>query len=315
MAYDMDTLLRRLKVNTAAPSGVGATGLNYGGEPAAGGGLNTNYTPQTFGSNPSGGSGNIQGYPMNGGPGYTNLDDAAFDKTYQTNWDSLQRRLADAGSQYDLSNQTDEEDYQRALRETGQQQELDSAALVDRMANQGMLRSGIQVKAQGDLADSYAKRLDEFNRQRTSAKTQRETNYTGIKRDIQDQLAALQNERAAREAARQEAIAKQIAEQQANAQEALQRGQPQQTPTGYLVPGMGFQNTPRTVIGGSGQLGSDTGIPESPLNVINNPMGFKQGLMGTSPSGNLGGATPEFLSSFQQQSPEIKAILMALGKL
>lgn len=276
MAFDMNSILRRLKVNTAPATGAGMTGLGYGGGGEVGGsGLNPYYSASLFGP-----SSNDASDPSS--PNYKSMDDAAFDSSYQTNWDALQRRLADTTSEYDLANQTDKEEYERAVRETNQQQELDAGSLTDRLANQGLLRSGIHTKAQGDLAGSFQKRLGEYARQNTQAQTQRERSYSGLKRGITDQIAQLQQEKAQRETARQEAIARRLAEQRAAQQDALQNAQPIQTETGTYTPPtdtMGFKTAPRTVIPG---IGGEIGIPESPLFIPN-----KRGLGGGVPWGRF----------------------------
>jgi hypothetical protein len=294
-SYDLDALLRR--INRSPAMGEGQSGLNYTGSMGSSSGLNPNYTPQPNSISP---------IPDNAMPDYKSLDDMAFDRTYQTNYDALQRRLADASSQYDLANQQDEEEYQRAIRETGQQQELDAAGLTDRMANQGILRSGIQVKAQGDLAKSYQNRLGEFDRQRNSSKTQREGAYTGIKRDVQDQLAGLQNERTSREAARQEAIARRMAESQAQSQQELQRSQPQTNLWGTITGGMGFGGTPRTVVGGRN---SNMGIPEGPI-ASPSPIGLGKGMQPPAPAPYVPGVIP----GFETLPPEVQNYLKALSQ-
>lgn len=210
---DLETILRRISqinpvfdTNTSPPTGSGLTGLNpSGGTSPLPSNLQTGYTNRSL--NLDGGVGG------NTFPNYSSVDDFGFDAFYETELGNLQRRLADARSQFDLANQQDVEEYERAVRDTERQQELEAASLLDRLANQGILRSGIQVKAQSDLGESYQRRLADLERRKTEGQTGRQTEFSNYQRDVNDQIAMLQQEHTRREAERQAELARRQAEQ------------------------------------------------------------------------------------------------------
>lgn len=212
MAIDLESILRRLEtkqpnlgVNTNPAAGSGLTGISpSGGSAGAPSGLQTGYKP--------GGSLGLGGAPSTR-PDYGSVDDMGFDQYYEQGIDSIGRRLAEARSKFDLANQRDAEDYERAIRDSEQQQQLDAGALLDKMANQGLLRSGINVKAQTDLGDSYQRRMADYERARNESRTGREAEFASFQQALNDEKAGLQQERSRREALAQQEAARLQAEQ------------------------------------------------------------------------------------------------------
>lgn len=227
MAIDLESILRRLEtkqpnlgVNTNPAAGTGLTGISgSGGSAGAPSGLQTGYKP-----------GGSSGLGSSTRPNYGSIDDMGFDKYYEQGIDSIGRRLADARSKFDMANQRDAEDYERAIRDSQQQQQLDAGALLDKMANQGLLRSGINVKAQTDLGESYQRRMADYERARNESRTGRESEFASFQQALNDEKAGLQQERARREAEAQKEAAR-LAAQQA---QMNQLGQ-YQLPTGMTT--------------------------------------------------------------------------------
>lgn len=272
MAISLDAILRNMlvrtpsneQVNTSAPVGAGLTGLSTGGNGAPStGGFNTQY--------------NAPGFDVSvpNLPNFDSVDDMGFDSQYSGLTDQLHRALADAASQYQNANQNDEQEYQRVLRDSEQENKQMMVDFTDRMANQGMLRSGINVKGQSDIANQYQNRLGQYQQQRTQAKTARDTSYSNIQRGVQDSLGTLQQERTRRQQLAEEERAKKEAE-------ALRNQQPQQTNLGTLYPGQpgGEKNSPNLLNGSNPYVPVSPGYstPESPKLVIA-PGAIKRALM------------------------------------
>lgn len=143
---------------------------------------------------------------------YGSTADFDFDRDYESQFQTLERARADAEQQYGLANQQDTEQLANYQRQLQQQQQEEFDRLAERMASNGILRSGVNVAQQGELGGQYQQMLDQFNQQRTAALTQRETEYANFQRQLQEQMGNMQTERTRRQQAAEEARARAAAE-------------------------------------------------------------------------------------------------------
>lgn len=270
MALDLETILRSIQtrtpslgVNTTTPaSGSGLQGL----DPTGGGGASAPLA--------SGGSGltyNAPGMAGNTGssiqmPNFQSTDDMGFDSQYASAYDQLQRQLASSQSDYQAANAQEQPEYDRVVKASNDQYGIDAQNLTDRMANQGLLRSGIFEKAQGDLSQSLQNRIADFNRQRTDTHTSRERSFSQLQQQIQDQIASLQSQKAAREAQKQADLARKQAQQNPNGQYQIPTGM---TPGDFqnAPPGSELANNYQQILGGGPTQGMPSTNPADPAYV------------------------------------------------
>lgn len=251
MAFDLGTIQRRMKLispdqpDPAAPSGIQPQSVSQPASitpsaapttpaPAA-------YSPSSFvTSTPNAQTSAVGSTPLGYQQGsyqspvlhyndipqtdYKNVNDFDFDRAFTDQTDALSRQQADAQQQYDLANQQDVENYNRSLRGISDQSEQVFDANADKMANQGILRSGVSVRESGNIGQDLQNQIDALNRQRTEGNNQRETSFATVQRQIAEQLGRLQEEHTRRQQELEIQRAQQAAAAQA-AQEAAAASQ------------------------------------------------------------------------------------------
>ncbi len=175
---------------------------------------------------------------------------SAFDPVYESTVNTINKNLAGLQSSRDLGIQRTTEDYDKQVGETGKSNERTLNALQEKLANQGIRHSGINVAEQGKVGEQYQTQLASLaqNKQRSLEDIARD--FTTRQAGYQDQLAQAEASKAEKETERQKQIAadeaqatsaKTMADQQrqwmADLQaQILQQVQPQPTPTGQMKP-------------------------------------------------------------------------------
>lgn len=162
-------------------------------------------------------------------PEYENVDQFDFNRNYEDTLDKLQRQKADFEQQYDLGNQRTREAYERRLREIQKNQKQAIGQSRDRLANQGILRSGMAVEQAGNIGEEFQGELDTQQRQLATTLEDRESQYAQAQRQIQEQIGRAQEyytrqqqqleQQRARQAAEAEAARRAAEEAQRVAQE------------------------------------------------------------------------------------------------
>lgn len=173
----------------------------------------------------------------------------AFDPQYEATKNQINAGLAGLQSTSDLNKQRTNEDYDTAVGTATKNQTQNLSALQNRLANQGIGYSGINVSEQGRLGEDYQTQLGALaqGKQRTLEDITRD--FTGKQTDYQNQLAQAEIDRGTRETTRQnELAATQAAAEAAKTTADTQRQwmtnltstltslvQPTPTPTGQMA--------------------------------------------------------------------------------
>lgn len=173
----------------------------------------------------------------------------ANDPMYDQAVNTINKNIAGLGSTRDLSVQRTNEDYTKATDDASKQSAINLKALQNRLANQGIGYSGINIEEQGKLGEALQNQLATLgtNKQRGLEDIARD--YADKQAGYQDQLGAAEADRAARETERQKTEAADIAAAKAAKDTAdLQRQwigdittkltaltQPTPTPTGQMA--------------------------------------------------------------------------------
>lgn len=160
---------------------------------------------------------------------------------YQNQYRALDEQKLKAQSDTDLMMQRLKQAVEENQRQLGEGQTRAMQSVEDRMASQGILRSGITAAEQGKIGDEYTQRV---NALQTGASQQQDD----LQRQLQDafqqitnQRGQLQAEEATRRSQAEQEAARQNAEQQARYEQemaawkqsqAQQQTQPRPTPTG-----------------------------------------------------------------------------------
>lgn len=171
-------------------------------------------------------------------PNYENVDQFDFNRGYEDTIDGLQRQRADLEQQRDLNKQRLNEDYGRQFRDVRQAQTDTLDLDAEKMAGQGILRSGIAVKSAGDIGARYGNELDSLQRQLSGQIEQVEGSFAQQQRQIQEQIGRAQEQLTRQQQQLEEQRARQAAAAQA-AQRAAQanadRAAQKQRAAGMLV--------------------------------------------------------------------------------
>lgn len=169
-------------------------------------------------------------------PGYENVDQFDFNRNYEDQLDQLRRSQADLQQQNDLENQRLNEDYGRQFRDVrnAQTEALDFDA--EKMAGQGILRSGIAVKSAGNIGAKYGGELDVLQRQLSGQLENRGAAFAQAQRQIQEQIGRAQEAATRQQQELEQARARQLAAAEA-AQRAAQAAATQSAakPAGNLI--------------------------------------------------------------------------------
>lgn len=192
--------------------------------------------------------------------GPTPADRLKFNAQYAglyRNLDTQQAQLQSDRSTY-LNRLTS--DYDVTAQEGERNQALARRLLQSRMADQGILRSGINVGAQGTLGEDYLRYMDELSRTKAQATTDVESETARALNGLNMQREQLMFQHARDEdiQAREDAMAKAQAEAMQAALDRLQASQPKPTPTGQLTR---QQPTDTNLVGVVENLFNQMGVP------------------------------------------------------
>jgi hypothetical protein len=174
----------------------------------------------------------------------------AHDSAYENTANSIQRGLANLTSQNQQATQRIGEDYEINREQAGKYNEQNLKSLQNKLANQGIGYSGVNISEQGRLGEEFQTALTGLERGKTRNLEELAFNSAQQASEWQNQLSAAQADRANRQAEKekeqaalqaQAEAAKNAADQQRQWMESLQQrltslAQPQPTPTGQLNP-------------------------------------------------------------------------------
>lgn len=125
-------------------------------------------------------------------PKYENVDQFDFNRNYEDTLDQLQRQRADLEQQNDLGIQRLQEDYGRRFRDIKQKQEDALNLQNERMAGNGILRSGIAVRESGAVGGQFGNLLDEQQRALSEQIENQNAQFAQQQRQIQEQIGKAQ---------------------------------------------------------------------------------------------------------------------------
>lgn len=178
--------------------------------------------------------------------------DPAYDEAVQ----NFQRQLAQLQSNNDLAGMQDQTALQGAERQAEQARKQRLAELEARMADQGIIRSGINVGEQAEVEQEHQSGLQGLNEQYRALQDARSRDYATTRQGIQTQIASLNMDRARRQSEYEKESAMADAEAQAYAREEaelarkndyletqvqeavnkrIQAAQPKKSPTGSFA--------------------------------------------------------------------------------
>ncbi len=145
-------------------------------------------TPQ-FTGRPVGGLTPLQ--PENSVPGPVDQTGLRFNPVYADVFRNLDRQLvgSQAGAQSQLNQLSEQRD--RGVYDTEQMAQAARRALTQRMADQGILRSGVHVGARSDLNSDVISAIDSLNQQYNQGVTGVNTNLAQYMADLDSQREAL----------------------------------------------------------------------------------------------------------------------------
>lgn len=156
------------------------------------------------GGSANGGGGNGQGGAGGAGGQGAEGSGFGFDPQFNEQMNQINAQRAQLDSQ--------EEQMRRRMAEDAQQAELQGRELRDdqltanteRMADGGMVHSGINIQAQADIGEDYMKFNDQIQRARARGEEDLAQQLTGQRNQLMAQEGIARQERAAREAAERE---------------------------------------------------------------------------------------------------------------
>lgn len=196
-------------------------------------------------------------------PGYASLTDPLrakvderfkrefkFNPAYEETLRSVNERLAGLTSQEELGRRRIAEDYSTGMRQAGEGHEQNIKGLQERLANQGILRSGINVGEQGRLGTEYQKQQEALGQGQSRGIEDLVRGLTAQRQSLESERRLSESDRAREEATFRDTLAREEAETEANErfkqqqnadmealkQKILDLSQPKPTPTGQLVP-------------------------------------------------------------------------------
>lgn len=143
-----------------------------------------------------------------------------LDPTYDRQIAAIERRLAETRQGLDLEDIQDKESYDRNVRTFGQQRDQQLESVLDRMAGQGILRSGITANEQSEVSQNFANIFEQLQAGRLAGQTGRARQLSIAGSNAEDaRIDALQGRtsrqtetelRRAQEAAETQAILRQL---------------------------------------------------------------------------------------------------------
>jgi hypothetical protein len=244
----------------------------------------------------------------------------AFDPQYEATKNQINAGLAGLSSSKDLQTQRAGEDYNTAVDTAGKTNTQNLSSLQNRLANQGIGYSGINVSEQGRIGEGYQTQLGQLaqGKQRTLEDIQRD--FTDKQTGFQNQLTQAEIDRGTRETARQT----QVAADEAAANSAKTTAdanrqwlnnltttitslvQPQATPTGQMslpptnpatVIQKALQAAPPPAAKTPQQQAADSGIDPKLLQSTLSAVGFNPGPI----DGIIGIKTQQALAQLKQK--------------
>lgn len=172
------------------------------------------------------------------------------DPNYEETLRRVNEGLAGLTSQEEQGKRRLDEDYASSMRQAGESHEQNIKALQERLANQGILRSGINVGEQGRYGQEYQKVQEGLGQAKSRGTEDMVRELTAQRQNLETERRLAESNRARSEAEFRDTLAREEAETEANerfkqqqAQEletlknkVLELSQPKPTPTGQLVP-------------------------------------------------------------------------------
>ncbi len=160
-----------------------------------------------------------------------------YDPAFAAAETSLSRREAGIASEEELARRRMQEDYQLQESEAERARKRVQEELEARMAQQGILRSGINVGEQAEVGEEHQRFIGQLGQRRARGLEDLGRDVTRQREAIQQERAQLQMERARQQAQQQlEQLLQQIQNQQ---QQVLAGQMPQRSPSGQYQPGGG----------------------------------------------------------------------------
>lgn len=168
----------------------------------------------------------------------------AFNPKFSAMDQALQSRLADAGMQRGNDIGALDQQYTSQIQDSERQRSQAIKSLTDRFSSQGLLFSGINAGAQGDLQGDFQRYIGNLATNRANALGGIEREFGGTIRDVNQQRAGMwgqqgSEEESARLQAAQQAQQAQQAEAQAAAMQQLQQQMIQQQQQALAAPPSG----------------------------------------------------------------------------
>jgi hypothetical protein len=174
----------------------------------------------------------------------------AYDPHYEAATNAIHNNIARLTSNNQLASQRVGEDYTKNVEQAGRINEQNQKSLQNKLANQGIAFSGVNVQEQGRLSEDYGRALNELNTGKTRSLENLAFDSANQAAQWQNALGAAQADRASRQTAReQEQAAAEAQAQAANDMANNQRiwmeqittrltslAQPQPQPTGQFKP-------------------------------------------------------------------------------
>lgn len=173
-----------------------------------------------------------------------------YDAQYESTRNQIAGGLASLGSEQEQRTRRLGEDYSVASRDLAQGYQKQEAGLQQRLANQGILRSGINVGAQTNMAVQKTQDVGKLTQANTRGKEDIARDVAGRQQELQNQLSQAEVGRSERQTARELQEAKDLADAKAVKEAAdaqrlwmeglqtqlLSMAQPQPAPTGQMQP-------------------------------------------------------------------------------
>lgn len=171
-----------------------------------------------------------------------------YDAQYDEAVRGIQGGLANLESNTNLAKQRAASDFETGKRNLAESHTKQLDTLRERLANQGILRSGINIGEQGRIGTEVAKRAGEMQQGYQRGVEDIDREYATRQQQFNSQLSQLNVDRARRESERQEQVSREEAQRKANEELAnnmriqldemkermLKAVQPQPSPTGQF---------------------------------------------------------------------------------
>lgn len=127
----------------------------------------------------------------------------AADPVYDNTVNQINQGLAGLQSSSDLSKQRTNEDYTTGVKSLADTNQQNNEVLQNRLANQGIGYSGINVKATGDLASKYQDAQGQLSQNKQRSLEDITRDFTTKQSDYANQMSAAEAARADRESTRE----------------------------------------------------------------------------------------------------------------